>query len=226
LKKRKVFDNTVILFVSDNGGNAEPGAEGKYDGAIPGSSQSSVFLGQGWAEASCTPFWGYKHQTHEGGISSPCIISWPAGIPASQNGTFERQPAHITDIMATLVDLGKTQYPSTFGGNSIPPLEGTSIVPALTGGKIKRTNPIFWEHEGNRAILDGKWKLVAEHTEQWQLYDIEHDRSELHDLFAVQPEIAGRLKSEYENWYQKVQAEPFKRTFKWFYNYEEAKATK
>ncbi|MRG44542.1 sulfatase-like hydrolase/transferase [Chitinophaga sp. SYP-B3965] len=224
LKKRKVFDNTVILFVSDNGGNAEPGPEAKYDGAIPGSSQSSVFLGQGWAEACCTPFWGYKHQTHEGGISSPCIISWPAGIPASKNGTFERQPAHITDIMATLVDLGKTQYPSTFGGNSIPPLEGTSIVPAFTGGKIKRTNPIFWEHEGNKAILDGKWKLVAEHTEQWQLYDIENDRSELHDLSAEQPEITGRLKSEYESWYQKVQAEPFKRTFKWFYNYKDAKA--
>lgn len=224
LKKRNVFDNTVLLFVSDNGGNAEPGAEGKYDGAIPGSSQSSVFLGQGWAEASCTPFWGYKHQTHEGGISSPCIVSWPAGIPASRNGAFERQPAHITDIMATLVDLGKTQYPSTFGGNAIQPLEGASMVPAFAGKKINRVNPIFWEHEGNKAVLDGKWKLVAEHTEQWQLYDIENDRSELHDLSSAQPEIAGKLKREYENWYQKVKAEPFKRTFKWFYNYTDAKS--
>ena len=223
LKKRGVFDDTVILFVSDNGGNAEPGLEGRFEGEIPGSALSTVFIGQGWAEAACTPFWAYKHHTHEGGVSSPGIISWPNGIPVSRNGKFEKQPAHITDIMATLVDLGGAKYPETFEGNKIQPLEGTSLKPAFTGKPIGRENPIFWEHEGNRAIRDGKYKLVAEKTEKWQLYDIEKDRTELHDLSEKLPEVAKKLEAEYDAWYKKVGAEPFEKTFKWFYDYDKAK---
>lgn len=223
LKKRGVFDDTVILFVSDNGGNAEPGIEGRYEGDKPGDSQSTVFLGQGWAEAACTPFWAYKHHTHEGGISSPGIISWPNGIPASRNGKFEKQPAHIIDIMATLVDLGGAKYPTTFAGQTIQPLEGTSLKPAFTGKPINRKNPIFWEHEGNRAIRDGKWKLVAEKTEKWQLYDVEKDRTELNDQFEKQPEIAKKLVTKYEAWYKRVGAEEYDKTFKWFYDYDKAK---
>ncbi len=223
LKKRGVFDDTVILFVSDNGGNAEPGMEGRYEGDQPGNAQSTVFLGQGWAEAACSPFWSYKHHTHEGGISSPGIISWPNGIPASRNGKFEKQPAHIIDIMATLVDLGGAKYPTTFEGQTIQPLEGTSLKPAFAGKSINRKNPIFWEHEGNRAIRDGKWKLVAEKTEKWQLYDVEKDRTELNDLFDEQPEIAKKLVAKYEEWYKRVGAEEFDKTFKWFYDYDKAK---
>ncbi|KAA0992513.1 arylsulfatase [Dyadobacter aurulentus] len=226
LKKRGVFDDTVILFVSDNGGNAEPGSEGRYEGARPGDSQSTVFLGQGWAEAACTPFWAYKHHTHEGGISSPGIISWPAGIPAARNGQFEKQPAHIIDIMATLVDLGGAKYPTEFAGKPVLPLEGTSLRPAFTGKNLARKNPIFWEHEGNRAIRDGKWKLVAEKTEKWQLYNMETDRSELYDQFAKQPEIADKLAAKYESWYKRVGAEEYDKTFKWFYDYDKAKAGK
>jgi arylsulfatase A-like enzyme len=223
LKKRGVFDNTVILFVSDNGGNAEPGIEGKFEGDIPGSPKSAVFIGQGWAEAACTPFWAYKHHTHEGGISSPGIISWPAGIPASRNGKFEKQPAHIIDIMATLVDLGGATYPTTFNGQKIQPLEGTSLRPAFTGKPLNRKNPIFWEHEGNRAIRDGKWKLVAERPEKWQLYDIEKDRTELVDLSAKYPEVVKELEAKYAAWYKRVGAEPYDKDFKWFYDYEKAK---
>ncbi|WP_031530056.1 arylsulfatase [Dyadobacter crusticola] len=223
LKKRGVFDDTVILFVSDNGGNAEPGMEGRYEGEKPGDSQSTVFLGQGWAEAACTPFWAYKHHTHEGGISSPGIISWPAGIPASRNGKFEKQPAHIIDIMATLVDLGGATYPAEFNGKKILPLEGASLKPAFTGKPINRKKPIFWEHEGNRAIRDGKWKLVAEKTEKWQLYDVEKDRSELYDQFEKQPETAKKLVAKYEEWYKRVGAEDYDKTFKWFYDYNRAK---
>lgn len=224
LKKREVFDNTVILFVSDNGGNAEPGPEARYEGSLPGSSASTVFLGQGWAEASCTPFWSYKHQTHEGGISSPAIVSWPAGIPSSRNGSIERQPAHITDIMATLLDLGHAQYPVTYNGNSILPYVGTSLKPAFTARPVKRKAPIFWEHEGNKGILDGKWKLVAENTEDWQLYNIEDDRTELHDLYKKYPQIARRLEKQYDDWFHKVKAEPFPKTFKWFYDYNKLKS--
>lgn len=223
LKKRGVFDDTVIMFVSDNGGNAEPGIEGKYEGEKPGSAQSAVFIGQGWAEAACTPFWAYKHHTHEGGISSPGIISWPAGIPASRNGKFEKQPAHITDIMATLVDIGGAKYPATYHGNTIQPLEGTSLKPLLSGKSINRKNPIFWEHEGNRAIRDGKWKLVAERPEQWQLYDIEKDRTELVDLAAKYPNVVKDLSAKYDVWFKRVGAEPYDQNFKWFYDYDKAK---
>ncbi|WP_426295440.1 arylsulfatase [Dyadobacter endophyticus] len=223
LKKRGVFENTVILFVSDNGGNAEPGIEGRYEGDRPGTAKSTVFLGQGWAEAACTPFWGYKHHTHEGGISSPGIISWPAGIPAARIGKFERQPAHIIDIMATVADLGNAKYPTTYAGNTIQPLEGASLKPAFTGKPINRKNPIFWEHEGNRAVRDGKWKLVAEKTEKWQLYDVEKDRTELNDQFEKQPEIAKKLVAKYEAWYKRVGAEDYDKTFKWFYDYDKAK---
>ncbi|MFT3855916.1 MAG: arylsulfatase [Ilumatobacteraceae bacterium] len=226
LKRRGVFDNTVILFVSDNGGNAEPGPEAKYEGLVPGNSQSAVFLGQGWAEAACTPFWAYKHQTHEGGISSPAIISWPKGIPAALNGTFNRQPAHITDIMTTLVDLAKTKYPESYQGHTITPAAGVSLTPLFTGKSLNRKQPIFWEHEGNKAVLDGKWKLVAENTEQWQLFDIVADRSELHDLYAQKPDIAKRLEKEYQEWYTKVQAESFEKVFPWFYDYNKLKEEK
>ncbi|MFT4204224.1 MAG: arylsulfatase [Chitinophagaceae bacterium] len=223
LKQRNLFDNTVILFISDNGGNAEPGVEARYEGAVPGSSQSTVFLGQGWAEAANTPFWAYKHQTHEGGISSPGIVSWPKGIPTSLNGTFTRQPAHITDIMATLLDLGKASYPKTYHGNTIQPFVGTSFKPVFSGHATHRKAPIFWEHEGNRAVLDGDWKLVAERTEKWQLYNIKKDRTEIHDLYSVRPDIAKKLEKEYRDWYLKVKAEPFPHNFKWFYDYDEAK---
>ncbi|QNL51764.1 arylsulfatase [Olivibacter sp. SDN3] len=223
LKDRSVLDNTVILFVSDNGGNAEPGAEARYIGENPGSSQSTVFLGQGWAEAACTPFWSYKHHTHEGGISSPGIVFWPAGIPATRRGTFERQSAHITDILATLVDLGGASYPETFKGNAILPTEGTSLKPAFSGQPINRKNPIFWEHEGNRAVLDGRWKLVAEKPETWQLYDLEADRTELHNLIVEESAVAARLKKVYEEWSRRVEAEPWDKDVKWFYDYEKAK---
>jgi len=224
LKKRGLYENTVILFVSDNGGNAEPGIEGKFEGNVPGSVESSVYIGQGWAEAACTPFWAYKHHTHEGGVSSPGIISWPAGIPSSRNGKFEKQPAHIIDIMATLVDLGKASYPAKYNNHTIIPYEGTSLLPAFTGKAIDRKNPIFWEHEGNRAIREGKWKLVAERSEKWQLYDIEKDRTELVDLSSKFPEVAKSLEAKYDVWYKKVGAEPYpEKLNKWFYDYNKAK---
>ncbi|WP_437921410.1 arylsulfatase [Sphingobacterium sp. LRF_L2] len=223
LKKRGVFDNTVIVFISDNGGNPEPGAAGRYEGANPGDAASTVFLGQGWAEVGCTPFWAYKHHTHEGGISSPGIISWPAGIPASRRGVFERQPAHITDILATVVDLGGGQYPTNFAGNEIKPTEGVSLTPLIQGKHLERKQPIFWEHEGNRGVLDGKWKLVAEWKESWQLYNLETDRTEIHNVINEQPEIASRLIAQYAGWAQRVNVEPWTSGVKWFYDYEQAK---
>lgn len=225
LKERGVLNNTVILFVSDNGGNAEPGIEGRYEGNRPGQVFSNVFIGQGWAQAACTPFWMYKHHTHEGGISSPAIVSWPTGIPKERNGKFEKQPAHLIDILPTLADLSGATYPSEYKGNKIQPMEGVSIKPAFVGAAIKRSNPIFWEHEGNRAIREGKWKLVAERSEKWQLYNLETDRSELQDISAQHPAIVADLETKYNAWYKRVHAEPFDKPLnKWFYDYNKVKA--
>ena len=112
LDRRGVLDNTLILFLSDNGGNAEGGPPGvtRGDGPI-GGPQSHVLLGMNWATLANTPFRRYKHFTHEGGISTPLIAHWPAGIPAGRRGALEKQPVHLIDIMATAVDLAGASYP-------------------------------------------------------------------------------------------------------------------
>ncbi len=201
LKERGELDNTLILFLHDNGGNAEGGAVGKTDGPGPiGSPQSYVLLGMNWATLNNTPFARYKHFTHEGGISTPLIAHWPAGIAASRNGVLEKQPGHLVDIMATCVDIAGAKYPAEFAGHKIEPLQGVSLRPAFAGQPLGRTQPIFWEHEGNKAVRDGKWKLVMRHREPWQLFDMEADRTEQHDVIKEQPEIASRLEAAWSGW--------------------------
>lgn len=227
LKKRNLFDNTVIIFISDNGGNAEPGVEGAYKGEHPGGPKSAVNIGQCWAELTNTPFWLYKHHTSEGGIASPFIMSWPAGISNSLNGKILDEVAHVSDIMPTCLELGKGKYPDTYNGNKIQAAEGVSMVSIVTGKKIKRAAPIFFEHEGNRAMRKGKWKIVSNLNEPWQLYDMEKDRTELHDLSATNPGLLKDMIAEYEVWYKRVGAQPyFKKTLKWYYGILDAQAQK
>ena len=201
LERRGVLDNTLILFLSDNGGNAEGGPPGvtRGDGPI-GGPQSYVLLGMDWATLANTPFRRYKHFTHEGGISTPLIAHWPAGIPAGRRGALEKQPVHLIDVMATAVDLAGTSYPREFGGNAIEPMQGVSLRPAFLGKPLARTEPIFWEHEGNKAVRDGKWKLVLRHRQPWQLFDMEADRTEQHDLAQQQPELAAKLEAAWNAW--------------------------
>jgi arylsulfatase len=201
LKERAVLDDTVILFLSDNGGNAEGGPPGVTRGGDPiGGPQSYVMLGMNWATLANTPFFRYKHFTHEGGISSPFIVHWPNGIPKGRRGSLEKQPAHVIDIMATAVDLAGARYPAQFKGNSILPMEGVSLRPAILDKPLNRTQPIFWEHEGNKAVRDGRWKLVMRHRLPWQLFDMEADRTEQHDLSKERPEIAARLEAAWDAW--------------------------
>jgi arylsulfatase len=209
LRKRGALDNTVIVFVSDNGGNAESGPDGRLEGKEPGNPQSVVFEGQSWATLSNTPFRRYKHFVHEGGIASPNIIHWPAGIPMERRGKLESQPAHLVDLMATCVDLAGAKYPTEYKEHSILPTEGVSIRPAFQGQPIGRRQPLFWEHEGNRALRDGKWKLVAEHQEEWQLYDLEADRTERNDLADRYPEKVKELLAKYEAWAKRCGVEPW-----------------
>ena len=209
LRERGELDNTLILFLSDNGGNAEGGPVGKTDGTGPiGSPQSYVLLGMNWATLCNTPFSRYKHFTHEGGVSTPLIAHWPAGMKTGREGEGEkgrlfREPGHLIDIMATCVDVAGAKYPREFKGNVIEPMEGVSLRPAFASPSLPLTpSPrlLFWEHEGNKAVRDGKWKLVMRHKTAWQLFDMEADRTEQHDLSKQHPEIASRLESAWTGW--------------------------
>ena len=128
---------------------------------MTGGADTYHGYGRGWANVSNTPFREYKHWVHEGGISTPLVAHWPKGIDRKLHGKFTHQPAHLIDLMATCVDLAKADYPQVVKGKKIVPMQGVSLKPAFSGKQFKRENPIFWEHEGNRAIRIGKWKLVA-----------------------------------------------------------------
>ncbi len=227
------LDNTLILYLQDNGacaetvgriaptatdpGNLKPLAadepqprvqppmqtrDGRWvrsgPGVMPGPADTYLAYGRGWANVSNTPFREYKHYTQEGGISTPLIAHWPAGIAADRAGTFERQPGHLIDIMATCVDLAGASYPTEVAGQAIKPLEGVSLRPAFVGEPLPRTRPLCWEHEGNRALRLGDWKLVAKEGEPWELYNLAADRSELTDLAPSQPDRVRALAAAWD----------------------------
>jgi arylsulfatase len=200
LQSHGAFDNTLILFLSDNGGNAESGPQGRFNGDPPGGPNSNLYLGMHWAALNNTPLRRFKHFTHEGGISTPLIAHWPLGIPRNRHNKLEHQPGHLVDLMATVVDVTGAKYPREFKGRAIQPMEGVSLRPAFAGRPLKRTHPIFWEHEGNRAIRSGKWKLVSKYPDGWELYDIATDRVERNDLAAKHPDIVRRLAAEWQAW--------------------------
>jgi arylsulfatase len=167
---------------------------------MPGGADTFIAYGENWANVSNTPFREYKHWVHEGGISTPLIVHWPTGVPKARNGSLERQPAHLIDLMATCLDVSGAHYPDTLNGQKIKPFEGTSLVPAFSGKEINRKNPIFWEHESNRAVRDGKWKLVAKADQKWELYDMNNDRTEMHDVASSNPEKVNELSVKWDAW--------------------------
>jgi arylsulfatase A-like enzyme len=209
LKEAGELDNTIIFFMSDNGGNAESGPRGIYEGKNPGGPDSRVFLGQTWATLNNTPFRRYKHFTHEGGISTPLIVSWPDGIPADRDGKLVKEPGHLVDLMATVVAATGAKYPTEFEGHKIQPMEGVNLLPAIEGKPLERANPIYFEHEGNRALRRGKWKLVMKHKGPWELYDVEADRTELNNVIKQEPELAKELIADWEAWAKRADVGPW-----------------
>jgi arylsulfatase A-like enzyme len=252
LKETGNLENTVIMFLADNGGCAEgmgrggkngehqttyrdanpeavkPMADGELQsdmiprrtrdghavrqgrGVMAGPADTYLGYGLSWANASNTPFREYKHWVHEGGISSPLIVHWPKGIAKSRNSKFESQPGHLIDLAATCVDLAQASYPKKVDTTEITPLEGVSLKPAFNGEPLKRTNPIFWEHEGNRAVRDGKWKAVAKGPAgAWELYDIDADRTELHDISKQNPSKLKQLVAQWENYAHRANVLPW-----------------
>ena len=200
LKARGEFDNTLILFMSDNGGNAESGPDGRTGAAPWGGKNSNVFVGLNWATLQNTPFRYFKHYAEEGGIATPLIASWPAGIDAKVRGTMVREPGHLVDVMPTLAELAGAKYPARFDGHDIRPMSGRSFAGAFEGEPLTRSVPIFWEHEGNKAVRDGKWKLVSQFGAPWQLYDMSTDRTETRDLAAAHPDVAARMAKQWDDW--------------------------
>ena len=197
LRARKMLDNTLILILSDNGGNAESGPRGRTGPAPWGGPQSNVFVDMNWATLQNTPFRSFKHFTAEGGIATPLIAHWPRGIAPAVRGGFDRTPGHLIDVMPTLIELSGARYPARFGGHDILPMEGVSLAPAFTGASISRPQPLFWEHEGNKAVREGRWKAVQRLAGAWELYDMAVDRTELHDLAGREP---ARLKAMVAAW--------------------------
>jgi arylsulfatase len=193
--------NTLVLFLSDNGASHESYPHlTKRDGP-PGSAETFDFPGLPWANVSNAPFRHHKRLVHEGGIATPLIARWPGVI---RPGTLTREAGHVIDLMATAVDVSGATYPA-----HAPPLEGTSLVPAFRGGTLA-PRTLFWEHEGNRAARQGRWKAVALHGRAWELYDLEADPAELRDLAAAEPERVRALGELYGDWARRAGVEPWK----------------
>jgi arylsulfatase A-like enzyme len=228
LKDNGQFDNTLILYLHDNGGCAEEyGRKPTKNPALglvpmekdelqtsmiparsraghpvlsgpdvmPGSSESYIAYGKYWANVSNTPFRNFKSQNHEGGIATPLIAHWPNGITAKNK--LRDQPSHLIDIMATCIEVSSATYPEKFKRKAIIPLEGKSLVESFKTN-VKKDRILMWEHFGNAAIRDGKWKLVMLNGRNWELYDMETDRSELNNLAPAHPEKVKTLANLWE----------------------------
>lgn len=250
LARTKQLENTLILYLQDNGAchetNGRSAKKGHPDGprpeqptfppisakavlernffplqtregfpirmgahVMPGPSDTFLAYGRNWANVSNTPFREYKHWVHEGGISTPLVVSWPAGIDGRHRGTVVHDASHLIDLMATVVDVSGATYPHTVDGVSIHPMEGVSLVPTFEGKPLERAAPLCWEHEGNKAIRDGRWKLVAKHGQPWELYDLSIDRAESNNLAVQEPDAAKRLGRAWQEWADRVGVLPY-----------------
>jgi arylsulfatase A-like enzyme len=219
LKKTDDLENTLILFLSDNGACYEWGPFG-FDGTSrrgttmlrtgdelrktggPGTHQS---YGSAWANLGNTPLRLYKHFTHEGGISTPMIAHWPAGI--GKPDKWIRAPAHVMDVMPTLIEATGAKYPEELRDNSITPVEGTSLLP-LMRGQCLPDRSIGFDHQGARALRQGDWKLIwskrMPHEIEWELYNLAEDRCETNDLAAKHPERMRMMAADWERWARHV----------------------
>ncbi len=191
LKQEGVYDNTLFLFCSDNGACPFERTRGRE--YMPWDPRSYWTYDTGWAHAGNTPFRWYKQNQHEGGISSPLIVHWPAGLK-TKAGEITHQPGHLIDFMATLLEVGGGTYPKTFDGREITPLQGKSLLPIFKGQRRAGHEWLYFQFGNNRAIRRGQWKLASARGGPWELYDMAADRSELDDLSGENPQLATELK--------------------------------
>ena len=225
LKELGIDRNTLVIFFSDNGACAEKIEPQWYDvpsrtrdgrPVLAGDSNHSAFAGPDnvwqsygvpWANVSAAPFRFYKHFAHEGGIAVPFIVRWPAVI--RKQGRISDELAHVTDIKPTLLGVANVKHPASYQGHTLLPLEGESLLPIFEGRKRPERSPVFWEHEGNRAVRVGEWKLVALQGQPWELYNMETDRTELTNLAAIYPKKVNEMSAKYDAWAKRCHVLPF-----------------
>lgn len=217
LREQGVFEDTMILFLSDNGACQEGGmlGRGEFIDVKKRNQSSNNSYGEAWANAGSTPFRYYKHFAHEGGTATPFFIHWPAGI--QRQDEWYSPPAQIIDVMPTILDVAGAKYPVVSQhGNSVPSLDGISLRPAFSSKPIQREEPIFVEHETNAFVRKNRWKLVGKsvampggtETKKWELYDMSVDRTETNDLANSNSEKVEKLAAMWEAWAERVKVYP------------------
>ena len=213
LEETDTRENTLVLFLSDNGATAEAVASrGLNDPTVPiGARGSYVAYLEPWAHVSNTPFRLYKNWVHEGGIITPLIASWPRGI--TQPGRLAESPGHVIDLMPTALELAGMRYPTTLQGHSLHPLAGRSLVPAFGGGAVERQAPLYWAYGGNWAIRDGDWKLAHDrrHPDRVELFNLRDDPAEQRDRAAQHPARVAGLRAAWQIWAERVGAREARR---------------
>jgi arylsulfatase len=202
LEATNQIENTLILFFSDNG--ACPYQRLNTPGVAPGPAESDIAYDARWANMCNSPLRLYKQYAHQGGTLTPMIAHWPNGIQDA--GALRSFPSHLVDLMPTVIELTGAAYPQEFAGQAILPMEGVSFAPALRGQATSRSKPIFWEFSGNHAIRLGDWKLVAERSKEWELYDLSADRTETEDLAVKEAGRVRELSARYDDWAKRVGA--------------------
>jgi arylsulfatase len=244
LERRGVLDDTIVIYLQDNGGcaegygrrsNADEAKDHDFDPfgpddlqpriwppmqtrdgrwvrtgpeVMPGAEDTFVAYGLGWANVSNTPFRGFKHDGYEGGIATPFVVHWPRGLAGARRGAIVDDPAHLIDVLPTLLDAAEVEYPARFAETDIQPLEGVSLLPALAGESLERRGPLCFEHHGNLALRDGRWKIVSQYRKErpirWELYDMERDRTETSDLADEHPERVAAMAAAWQTWADRV----------------------
>ncbi|MEM6470398.1 MAG: arylsulfatase [Planctomycetota bacterium] len=207
LEKQGKLENTLLFFLSDNGGCAEPYKDlggGKFEDINNPNQSGAISYGQGWANASNTPFRKFKVFSHEGGISTPLIVHWPAGLDVDA-GSITSVPAQLIDLMPTVVDVTGASYPNTYNEHDILPMEGVSLVNTLKGKDRAAAPWMYWEHAGHSAVRNGDYKaLLPKGASQWQLFNLTTDRQESVDLASKMPERTQSMAAQWMKWAKRV----------------------
>jgi arylsulfatase len=212
LDAQGVADNTIVIFLSDNGSCPFPVNYKKGDsGSVPGGKGSAVSYDYPWANVSSTPFRFFKRWSYEGGINVPMIVRYPG---VTEKGKICNATAHVMDILPTCLDYAGARYPAQLDGQPLNAMDGRSMRGVLAGQQRATHASLCWEHYGNRAIRKGDWKLVFNSdpgTQEWELYNLANDRTEMHNVIEQNRAMADALAAEYDGWMKDYKVIPFDR---------------